>query len=391
MIAAAFPRLCLAALAIAALLSTASCSGVDAQPERVELLGQIEQSRILGHLEDLTALGPRRAGDDAAQKATVALLREKLEGFGYKVFEERWPMIPNSLLLIHLGEETLTADGVYFGANISQARVVHGYVDALGLRDRFTGFGMEYAKAPAVDQVNVFVTIPGTRYPERVLELSAHHDTVPGTVGANDNTSGVAVLLEVARVLMQAPPECSVRFCFFAAEEIGLWGAQEHIKRMQEQERIGEVFGLINLDTVGLYTDEEHSQQSPARIPFVVWPPTTGNFLTIIGNKGSSDLAHLVEDSAAAYTPDLPTYSLARLGGMMPDAHRSDHAPYWDAGIPAVFLTDTAEFRSDNYHRPQDELSTLHLPKLTMVAAVVAAAALEACEKEAEMMASTSR
>lgn len=76
---------------------------------------------------------------------------------------------------------------------------------------------------------------------------------------------------------------------------------------------------------------------------------------------------------------------------MMPDAHRSDHAPYWDAGIPAVFLTDTAEFRSDNYHRPQDELSTLDLPKLTMVAAVVAAAALEACEKEAEMRASTSR
>ncbi len=391
MIAAAFPRLCLAALAIAALFSALGCSGVEASPERIELVGQIDQSRILGHLEDLTALGPRRAGDDAAQKATVALLREKLEGMAFKVSEERWPMIPNSHLLIQLGEETLTADGIYFGANISQSRVVNGYVDALGVRDRFTGYGMEYAQGPAVDQVNVFVTVLGTRYPERVLELSAHHDTVPGTVGANDNTSGVAVLLEVARVLQQQPPECSVRICFFAAEEIGLWGAKEHVKRMQEQDRIDEVFGLINLDTVGLYTDEPNSQVSPARIPFVVWPPTTGNFLTIIGNKGSSDLAHLVEDSADAYIPDLPTYSLAKLGGMMPDAHRSDHAPYWDAGIPAVFLTDTAEFRSDNYHRPQDELSSLHLPKLTMVASLVAAAALEACEKEAEMMDSTSR
>lgn len=373
------------------LLMLAACSGVQADPLRIEQIAQVEQGNLLAHLQDLTALGPRRAGDDVAQKATVALLREKLEGFGCQVFEERWPMIPNSHLLIQLGEETLTVDGIYFGANISQSRVVHGFVDALGVRDRFSGYAMEYAEGPAVEQTNLFVTIPGTRYPERVLELSAHHDTVPGTVGANDNTSGVAVLLEVARVLQQQPPECSVRICFFAAEEIGLWGAKEHVKRMQEQERIAEVFGLINLDTVGLYTDEPDSQVSPARIPFVVWPPTTGNFLTIIGNQGSSDLAHLVEDSAEAYTPDLPTYSLARLGGMMPDAHRSDHAPYWDAGIPAVFLTDTAEFRSDNYHRPQDELSSLHLPKLTMVASLVAAAALEACEKEAEMMASTSR
>jgi len=89
-------------------------------------------------------------------------------------------------------------------------------------------------------------------------------------------------------------------------------------------------------------------------------------------------LGDLVEDAGALYVEDLPTYSLARLGGFFPDARRSDHAHYWDLDIPAVFLTDTNEFRTDNYHRPSDNLESIDMDALRDVAALVFASATSA-------------
>jgi Zn-dependent M28 family amino/carboxypeptidase len=279
--------------------------------------------------------------------------------------------------------ESWEVPGVYFSANISQVRVVEGFVRKAGYFEQFAGYGIEHAEAKAVEQINVITTIPGTISPDIVLEISAHHDTVPGTVGADDNTSSVAVLLEVARLLRENPPACSVRLCFFAAEEIGLRGSQEHVRLLQEQNRLEQVFALINMDGVGHFTDEPNSQDSPIRIPFVVWPPKTGNFLGIIGANGSGWLGDLVVDAGALYAEDLPTYSLARLGGFFPDARRSDHAHYWDLDIPAVFLTDTNDFRTDNYHRPSDDLDSIDMESLRNVAALVYVSAMTATANQA--------
>lgn len=368
------------------LLPALSCSAVDYHPALGDVLAAADEARMRTDLVDFTDLGPRRAGDPAAQVATVALLEDKLRALGLEPVRESFPLTPGARMTILLDDgDEQQLEGTFFGANIGQSRVLQGYAASLGLGERVAGFRMDPAETrEEVMQHNVFATVPGTRHPEMVLEISAHHDTVPGTVGADDNTSGMVVLLEVARLLQQDPPACSVRLCFFAAEEIGLVGSTEHVRRMQEEGSIEDLIGLINLDTVGFYTDRPDSQVSPARIPLVVWPPTTGGFLAVVGGHGSASLAHLIEDAGEAYAPELPTYTLARLGGFLPDARRSDHAPYWDAGVPAVFLTDTAEFRSDHYHRPTDRLDNLDLASLRRVAILVAAAAWHAAEDSAQ-------
>jgi len=358
-------------LGAAFFLSTFSCSSVTYQEDVAQTVNLASSDRLTEHLESLTALGPRRAGDPAAGIKTVEYLEHELGALGVQTERETFELTPTTKLALTANGIEREIAGVYFGSNISQSRVLQGFEGSATLR---------YGESRPVEQINLLATIPGTLLPHRILEISAHHDTVPGTVGADDNTSGVAVLLEVARLLQEHPPAYTVRLCFFAAEEIGLRGSTEHVRLMQESGEVDQVFGLINLDTVGFFTEEEDSQNSPARIPFLVWPPSTGNFLAIIGGHGSASLAHLVEDAGAVYVDQLPTYSLARLGGFLPDARRSDHAPYWDVEIPAVFLTDTAEFRTDRYHRASDTIDSLNLNALQRVAGLVTATALSAGE-----------
>ncbi|MHC4823330.1 MAG: M20/M25/M40 family metallo-hydrolase [Planctomycetota bacterium] len=378
-------HLLLGAAATACLLCvlTSSCSSVSYREEIASATATTSAENLERHLIALTSLGPRRAGDAATGEKTVRYLEQELQALGVSFERETFRLHPGSRLVLLLEteegpDERMDLPGVYFGRNIGQARVVRGFAEAAGVADRFDGYALEGARAQDVEQVNLIATIPGTESPEAVLELSAHHDTVPGTVGADDNTSGVAALLEVARLLQENPPACTVRLCFFAAEEIGLLGSREHVRRMLEQGTIDQVFALINLDTVGHYTEEPGTQFSPARIPLVIWPPKTGNFLTVIGANGSSSLGHLIMDVGELYAPELPLYSLARLGGFFPDARRSDHAHYWDLDIPAIFLTDTGEFRSDHYHRPEDDMDGVDVEKLRLVAITVAAAAWEA-------------
>ncbi|MDA0667583.1 MAG: M20/M25/M40 family metallo-hydrolase [Planctomycetota bacterium] len=352
-------------------LMTFSCSSVTFQEDVAKVAGNASEARLTQHLVALTGMGPRRAGDPEIGVRTVEYLERELHALGVETEREVFTCTPEVKLSFQRGEEEIEIPGNFFSQTISQSRVLSGFEGSAVFT---TGDNQP------VQQINLLATIPGTKNPNRILEISAHHDTVPGTVGADDNTSGVMVLLELARLLQQHRPEYTVRLCFFAAEEIGLRGSYEHVRRMLDSGEVNQVFGLINMDTVGFYTEEEDSQESPARIPFLVWPPSTGNFLGIIGGHGSASLAHLVEDAGSVYVNDLPTYTLARLGAFLPDARRSDHAPYWDVEIPAVFLTDTAEFRTDTYHRPSDNVESVNLEALRKVTALVFSAAVSASE-----------
>jgi len=369
-------------------VSCASCSSITFSEDIAQTAALASAANLQRHLESITAFGPRPASNVIVQGLTLQYLEQELQTLGISTERETFELTPSSKLVLSLEtasgkSERLEIPGVHFGKNISQARVVHGQAAAWGVLDRLDGYGIEFGHAEAIDQFNLLATIPGTLAPERVLELSAHYDTVPGTVGADDNTSGVVALLEVARLLQINPPACTIRLCFFAAEEIGLLGSKEHVRLMQENASLDRLVGLINLDAVGHFTGEPNSQTSPTRIPLVVWPPSTGDFLTIIGANGSAELGHLIEDAGDLYVPDLRTYSLARIGGSFPDARRSDHAHYWDRNIPAIFLTDTGEFRSDNYHRPSDDLENVDVEALRKVTALAYASAASAANQAA--------
>ena len=106
--------------------------------------------------------------------------------------------------------------------------------------------------------------------------------------------------------------------------------------------------------------------------------PTTGDFITVIGDWSSGPLGNLFEAAAETYVPELTFYSANRIGGWFDDGARSDHAWYWEAGIPAIFLTDTGEFRTTATTCRRTSRATLDYVFLRRVTQATTAAVLEA-------------
>lgn len=212
---------------------------------------------------------------------------------------------------------------------------------------------------------NFYVEIPGRAAPEEVVLVGAHFDSVPGTPGADDNASGTAAALELARVLKDRPMRSTVRIVFFNLEEIGLIGSTEHAQwtRARIEAGVERVVGMLSLEMLGYYTDEPGGQRSPIpAIPGVFEPPTVGDFLAVVATQASADFAQRLADAMRGAGAGLPIRTIAFIpgdGSAFPDVRRSDHAPFWDIGVPAVLVTDTSEFRTPHYHKPSDTADTL--------------------------------
>ncbi|MCX5725290.1 MAG: M20/M25/M40 family metallo-hydrolase [Nitrospirae bacterium] len=201
------------------------------------------------------------------------------------------------------------------------------------------------------------------------LLIGAHYDTVPGSPGADDNASGLVVLLEVAarlRTTTLARPIWLVAFCL---EEQDRLGSQAFAARLKAEQR--ELAGAIILECVGFARSEDGTQQIPPGVPIAV--PNQGDFLAIVGNEASQFLVAQLEQEARLKTLSL---IVPDKGEAIPHTRRSDHASFWDAGYPAVMLTDTANFRNPHYHRETDTMDTLNLEFLSNVATTVAKAAI---------------
>lgn len=224
---------------------------------------------------------------------------------------------------------------------------------------------------------NIVAEIRGNEAPQEVLLVTAHYDAVPGSPGADDNGSGVAGVLEVARRLSSPAfaeqTKRTVRFALFNVEEWGLHGSREHARVSERRAKeLGErIVGVINLEMIGYFSDEPNSQRSPIpRIPGVFEPPTVGDSITIVANQASSPFARQLTALMKAGSPELKTFLVDFIPGRgqaMPDVRRSDHAPFWDIGVPAVMVTDTSEFRNANYHTANDTIETLDLERMARV------------------------
>lgn len=201
------------------------------------------------------------------------------------------------------------------------------------------------------------------------LIVAAHYDTVLGSPGADDNASALAVLLDVAQRITQTSLGRPVHFIAFCLEEEGLLGSQAYVAYLTETREL--LHGAIILECVGYARDEEGSQKTPPGIPIAV--PTVGNFLAVIGNQSSGSLTMAVEQAMRPHLPVVPLI-VPGSGELLPDTRRSDHTPFWEAGFPAVMLTDTANFRNPHYHQPTDTIETLNLDFMSTVADGVTAA-----------------
>jgi Zn-dependent M28 family amino/carboxypeptidase len=213
---------------------------------------------------------------------------------------------------------------------------------------------------------NVIAEVSPSRRPARRYVLGAHYDSVRGTVGADDNASGVAVLLETARIFNSLKgtiqPDAAVKFVAFALEEHpAFWspcrGSRVHARRARKAgERID---GMLCLEMVGCRSLEPGSQRYPFPLMHLDYPKA-GDFIALIGDSKSARLVSAIR-SAFALNRDLPAQTLIVpwSGWLTHFVRRSDHVSFWDLGYPAVMLTDTAEFRNPHYHKRTDTLEKL--------------------------------
>jgi hypothetical protein len=243
--------------------------------------------------------------------------------------------------------------------------------------DRMSEYGLQVRKEPfggwGETNPNIVGELRGED-PEIVL-VGAHYDTIDLSPGGDDNASGVAVMLEAARLLARSRGRRTVRFVGFTLEEEGFLGSEHHAGEIRRRKL--PFHGAIVLECVGFTDSRRGSQATPHGLPIRI--PDRGNFIGVVGNLQAKAFKDAFEEAGRRYAPDLPVVSLLvpENGERFPDTRRSDHVPFWDLGYPAIFLTDTADFRNPHYHRTTDRLETLDLPFMVSVARSLAATLIE--------------
>lgn len=213
-------------------------------------------------------------------------------------------------------------------------------------------------------------TKKGTTDDEIVYICDAHYDSVSSSPGADDNGSGVVGFLEAARVLSNFNFKKTIKFIGFDLEESGLIGSIAYVKDKISPEE--EIVGVLNFEMIGYYSDQPNSQTLPNGFNILYPNQVTeiendsfrGNFIGNFGLENQSDWSLAYDNAASKYVPDLNviTFDVPQNWAIIaPDLGRSDHAPFWQADIPAVMLSGTANFRNPYYHTPNDKVSTLDL------------------------------
>ncbi|MGK7918114.1 MAG: M28 family peptidase [Prochloraceae cyanobacterium] len=196
-----------------------------------------------------------------------------------------------------------------------------------------------------------------------LILIGAHYDAVPGTPGADDNATGVAVLLELAREFAANPLPYPLQLVAFDLEEYGMVGSSEYaalLKQNQQPLRL-----MLSLEMLGYCDRSAHSQRYPAGLKYFY--PDRGDFIALVGNLPTiPDLIKLKRHICQQGTP-CEWLPVPNRGKLVPPTRLSDHSPFWDNGYRAIMVTDTAFLRNPHYHQSSDTIETLDLDFLTGV------------------------
>lgn len=212
---------------------------------------------------------------------------------------------------------------------------------------------------------NIEAEIRGVR-PE-ILLIGAHYDSVFGAPGANDNGSGVAAMLALARRFAQNPAQHTLRFVAFVNEEPPYFQTTQmgsFVYASRCKARGDQIFAMISLETIGYFSDAPHSQTYPS-LGLGAFYPTVGNFIGFVGNLRSRALLRRAVALFRKYEK-LPSQGAA-LPSFIPGVSWSDQWAFWQHGYPGIMITDTAPFRYPHYHAATDTPDKLDYPRLTLV------------------------
>ena len=214
---------------------------------------------------------------------------------------------------------------------------------------------------------NVEARLQGSQGTTRSIVVGAHYDSVEGSPGANDNASGIAALLELARELRGGNLPLTIRFVAFANEEAPFFntlegmGSIEYLRRMGDP--AGTIVAMVSLETIGFYSDAEGSQAYPPLLS--LFYPNKANFIAFVGNLHSRKVVRSMVRSFRKNAV-IPSVGIA-VPPILPGLSWSDHRSFWQAGIPAVMVTDTALFRDPEYHLATDTPERLDYDRMARV------------------------
>ncbi len=210
---------------------------------------------------------------------------------------------------------------------------------------------------------NLILNLPveNRRKQKPPILIGAHYDAVPGTPGADDNATGVAVLLELARIFAAQPASYPLRLVAFDLEEYGLLGSAAYAAQLRQQQQPLRL--MISLEMLGYCDSKPGSQRYPA--PLERFYPNRGDFIALVGSLPTiPDMVRLKrsirQDGTACEWLPVPNRGL-----ILPQTRLSDHASFWDRGYRAMMVTDTAFLRNPHYHQASDSIETLDLDFLT--------------------------
>lgn len=252
----------------------------------------------------------------------------------------------------HLGQpETLHA----------AARYLEDELAALGFAVERHGYDVGGAEVR-----NLEVRVPGGALADQQVVVGAHYDSCLGLPGADDNASGVAGVLELARRFHGKQPDRTLVLVLFVNEEPPyFWtddmGSLVHARRARA--RGDRIVAMLSLETIGTFLDTPGSQRYPW--PLGLFYGDRGNFIALVADVGSRSLVRRVGRSFRAHAT-LPSEGIAA-PDWVPGIGWSDHWSYSREGYDAVMVTDTAPFRNPNYHRPTDTADTLDYDRMTHV------------------------
>jgi len=218
---------------------------------------------------------------------------------------------------------------------------------------------------------NLETEIAGSSRSGRIVLVGAHYDSVIGSPGANDNASGVAALLEIARLLAGNGAPDTVRLAAFVNEEPPYFQTEKMGSRVYARaarKRNDNITAALSLETVGFYSDEPGSQAYPA--PFGLAYPDRGNFIGFVGNLSSGGLVRRCVSSFRGGT-SFPSEGIAAPPGL-PGVGWSDHWAFWQEGYPGIMVTDTAPYRYPHYHEKTDTPDRLDYDSMARVVAGLA-------------------
>ncbi len=231
------------------------------------------------------------------------------------------------------------------------------------------GYKTRRQEYKAKDEIfcNIEAEKTGTKYPEQIIIVGAHYDSAYGTPGANDNASGVAATLALARYFADRESIRTLRFVFFVNEEPPFYhtnqmGSVVYAKSCRTKN--DNIIAMLCLETVGYYLDKPNSQHYP--FPFSLVYPSTGNFVGFLSNFGPSRQLLYTVITSFRKNSMFPSE-----GGAIPEVitgvNWSDHWSFWQHGYPAIMITDTAPFRYPYYHELEDTFDKIDYDRLARV------------------------